>query len=301
MKALASYVLRGPMQAILVTSVTAFLSLLLPPLSYLSGAAVGLVTLHAGWTHGLKVIGGSLLATMLLSWLIFQTPFAGIVFLVIAWLPVWVLAISLRRSQSLGRSVRLAAVFGIMAILGFYLGVEEPAAWWRELLLGMLQQTQSAPGGLDGEAIETVAALMTGVMASALAISMLGSLLLARWWQALVVNPGGFRQEFHGLRLGRGMGLVSLLVLALALFQSPLAALAVEVLVLMGGLMMMQGLAMVHGLVTLRKANTGWLVGLYVLLILPMTMAQTMAALAVAGVIDNWFDFRNYFENKMKT
>ena len=58
---------------------------------------------------------------------------------------------------------------------------------------------------------------------------------------------------------------------------------------------------MAHGLVAVAKANVGWLVGLYVLLILPMTMAQTMAVLAFAGVIDNWFDFRNYFENKVKT
>lgn len=302
MKFLASYVMRGPMQAILVTVVTAFLSLLLPPLSYLSGAAVGLVTLHAGVWHGLKVMAGALLATALLSWLILQTPFAGMVFLVVAWLPVWVLAMSLRRTRSLARSVHLATIFGVMAILGFYLGVDDPAAWWRELLLGMLQQAQAPGAELDPQAIDLVVKLMTGVMASALAVSMLGSLLLARWWQALLVNPGGFRQEFHGLRLGKVMSLITVVVFGITLMEgSATAGMALDILILMAGLVMLQGLSMVHGLVAVTKANKGWLIGLYVLLILPMTMAQTMAVLAVAGVVDNWFDFRNYFESKVKT
>src|SRR5690606_28182405 len=40
--------------------------------------------------------------------------------------------------------------------------------------------------------------LMTGVAATA-------ALLLARWLQARLYNPGGFRTEFHQLRLGPGI------------------------------------------------------------------------------------------------
>jgi hypothetical protein len=36
----------------------------------------------------------------------------------------------------------------------------------------------------------------------------------------------------------------------------------------------------------------GWLVAMYVLLLLPMVTTQTALTLAVAGMVDNWMDFR---------
>ncbi len=38
-------------------------------------------------------------------------------------------------------------------------------------------------------------------MALSIAAGTLFSLLLARWWQALLYKPGGFKEEFHNLRI----------------------------------------------------------------------------------------------------
>jgi uncharacterized membrane protein len=128
MQFLAAYVLKGRMQAVLVTAVTAILALMLPPFSYLSGASVALVTLRHGLQAGLQL---SLMSTAAVAVLLLalQMPLqlSG-VFLLVLWLPVMALASSLRRSASPARTVVLAMGFGVMVLLGFVLALEEPSA-----------------------------------------------------------------------------------------------------------------------------------------------------------------------------
>src|SRR3569623_887288 len=59
MRALAQYIMRGRMQAMLVAVAMAILSLILPPMNYLSSAVIGLVTLRRGWQEGLIIIAGA--------------------------------------------------------------------------------------------------------------------------------------------------------------------------------------------------------------------------------------------------
>ncbi len=293
MRFLAAYIMRGRMQAVAVTSVAAVLSLLLPPLSYLSGGAAGLVTLRVGPWQGLAVIGGATLAMSLLSFLIMGQPAAGLAYAVALWLPVWALSVSLRRSARLDHSVRLAGVFGGMLLVAIHFVTPEPAAWWEELF----RETLSGAGAEGGESVSQLAQLMTGVVASALTLSLLGCLFIARWWQALLYNPGGFRQEFHGLRLGKAVGVITAGVFAVAFStHGALSAVATDLLMVLGLLYLLQGLAVSHGLVASAGAHKGWLIGLYALLLI--ALPQTAVTLAVAGFADSWFDFRAFFAKK---
>ena len=65
MKALASFILRGPSQAILVAVGTAVLAMMLPPLSVISGAVVALVTLRAGIPGGIVMLGSAAFVALL--------------------------------------------------------------------------------------------------------------------------------------------------------------------------------------------------------------------------------------------
>ena len=56
MRLLASFVMRGMSQAVMAIGALALLSLLFPPLSVLSSAAVALVTLRRGLRDGLIVL-----------------------------------------------------------------------------------------------------------------------------------------------------------------------------------------------------------------------------------------------------
>ena len=302
MRFLADYVMRGRMQAILVAAVMALLSLVLPLLTYLSGAAVGLVTLRVGPRQGLGVTAGAMLALAVLCGAIFGNPLPGIGFALVLWVPVWILAADLRRGVDLARSVKLAGLFGVMLVIGIYLATDNPVTWWQDVLQKVLSPALegAAKERIDEmtTAVAQIAKLMTGLMGGLMGLTLLGCLFIARWWQALLYNPGGFKSEFHQLRLGRRFALATMAAgLLLMISSGETMPMATDLLVVMVMLYMIQGLAVSHSLVANGGANPGWLVLLYVMAVL---LPQAALTLAVAGFTDNWFDFRTIFGKKPK-
>ncbi len=292
MKLLAAYVMRGRMQAVVVTAVTALLALILPPLSYVSGGAVALVTLRVGPRPGLVVIASATLAVAFLGTVVFGTAVMGGIYALALWLPLWLLGIRLRRTVDLARTLRLAAGFGVALVLAVYATTTDPAGWWVDTLAEFIAESGIPP--VEREVLADLAGLMTGLTAMALTLGLVGSLLLGRWWQALLFNAGGFRSEFHALRLGRAAAYFAFALLIVAsLPLATLQAIALELAVVAVALFAVQGLAIAHGLVGATGASKGWLVAVYALLLL--MLPQTALTLAVAGLADNWFDFRGHF------
>lgn len=295
MKLLAAYIMRGRMQAILVATVSAALSLLLPPLSYLSGGAVALVTLRAGLPAGLSVAAGGTVALALLGVATVQSAGVGPLFLVGVWAPVLIAAHSLRRTVSLPRSVLLAGMLGALVVLGMHWALEDPARWWQEHLQRFLLQSMPEGESLSPQmasAVVKTSGFITGLLGAGMAMSVMLGLFIGRWWQALLYNPGGFQQEFHRLRLSRQLGITVVVLLAIgALMQPP--ALLVDLLIVLMVLLVIQGVALIHGLVGGLKAHRAWLIGVYALLFI--APPQALLLLAVAGFADGWFDFRAFF------
>jgi hypothetical protein len=294
--------MQGRLQAILVTAVTALLALLLLPLAYLSGAAVALVTLRIGARQGLSVITGATLVLAVLSGAMFGNPLPGIGFALVLWIPVWVLAANLRRNANLARCIKLAGLFGVMLVVGIYLATDNPVTWWNDALQKMLSPAfeGAATERIDeiSVAVAQVARLMTGLMGGLMGLTLLGSLFIARWCQAMLYNPGGFQGEFQQLRLGRGFALATLAVgMLLLISSSESMPIATDLLVVMVMLFMIQGLAVSHYLVAKAGAHAGWLVALYMMVIL---LPQAALTLAVAGIADNRLDFRTIFGAKPK-
>jgi hypothetical protein len=299
MRFLATYVARGPLQATLVVAVSALLSLILPPLGYLGGAAVSLVTLRMGWRQGLLLILGAMIVTGLLGMLLIGNPLAGVIFGLTFWLPLWVMAVSLRRTANLVRSLLLGALFGVVTVLLFHSGTADPAKWWFDLLQEALQKSITEMSDAERvqflQNLKVIAGLMTGGAAAVLSASLIGCLLLGRWWQALLYNPGGFGEEFRSLRLGRSFTLGFLAVLLFfalgvggLLFQNIFVVLLVPFVI--------QALAVAHTLVRVRKVNNGWLAALYLLLV--VANGHMLLLLGFFGAMDNWFDFRRLFAHK---
>ncbi len=136
--------------------------------------------------------------------------------------------------------------------------------------------------------IDTMAPLMTGVVAMSVVFSAITSLLLARWWQSLLYNPGGFGSEFRALRLGRTAAAITLGVSALALFTTPawIDSLALVV----ASVYVFQGLAVAHGVVNGLKLGPAWLAALYIALV-PL-MPYVVVGLMIVGAADAWADYR---------
>ncbi|HHH35785.1 MAG TPA: DUF2232 domain-containing protein [Gammaproteobacteria bacterium] len=301
MRAFASYILRGRVQAILVAAASAVLALLLPLLSHISGATVALVTLRKGYGEGMVVAAGAALILAGVGY-VSTVPFPMVhaflaSTLLLVWLPVVVTGEVLRRGRDLGRALVVAAVLACLAMVLLQLAVGDPAAWWRHMLDAVLTpMLAEAPVPLSegdkARLLEGLASVMSGFMGAMIVYVTMVNLFIGRWLQAMLFNPGGFRQEFQSLRLGRNAALVALAVMFLVTFGGDsLAAFGQNLLILVVAVFAFHGLALAHAVVAMLGANRVWLVALYVLLLfLPL---QAMMALSAAGFADSWVDFRS--------
>jgi len=294
MQALARYIMRGRMQAILVTAVAALLSLLLPPLNYISSAVVGLVTLRKGWREGLITIVGAGLAMALFAGITPADPLRADMVAAAIWLPVWTLALVLRYTVSLSATVASAGMIGTLIVVGTYLSLDDPAQSWRNVLgrLVTLAKQQNEPAVADslGQILLNAAPHMTGMLIAALMLGLTLSLFLARWWQASLYNPGGFGQEFRGLRLGHNYALLTAGALAVSMVGSGWPAeVAVNVLIVLVAVYLVHGMGLVHGIVAAKGIHVGWLITVYAItFILP----QSTLLLAAGAFADSWLDIR---------
>ncbi len=294
MRLLASFVMRGRSQAVMAISIIALLSVLFPPLAIVSSAAVALVTLRVGARDGFVVTLLSAIACALLAMLVQVNPVPVVAATLLLWVPVWTLALTLRTSRSLAYTATLALLFGVLLIVFHYMQFSDPAEQWRKVLAPMLDSFSQAQGlEVDQRKLLLVAVSkwMTGMVAAGFYLQLMASLLLGRWWQSLLYNPGGFRDEFHQLRLPQPLAiltiaLVVLLSMGIGFARPQLDYLAM--LLIMAYLL--QGVALAHGIRAKLEANYGWLVGMYVLLILGMQYMVLL--LATVGVFDAFWDFR---------
>lgn len=295
MRAFAQYIMRGRMQAMLVAVAATLLSLLLPPFNYLSGAVVALVTLRRGWMDGLTIVIGAGVVVALFAAVTSINPLNAGLFAAGVWLPVWLLALVLRGMVSLPATLIIAAVIGIAGVGLTYLVLEAPADTWRATLERVIGEIQLPQEGSAPEMMNTVIAQiaphMTGMLVAAMVLGWLLSVLLARWWQSLLYNPGGFRREFHDLRLSRNFALMCFAIMAVSLLTSGKAQeLAANMMVVLVAVYLLHGLALLHGVVAIKGLHTAWLAGFYILglFILP----QLALLLATAAFGDSWLDIR---------
>ncbi len=297
MRLLASFVMQGRSQAVMAIGVIALLSLLFPPLSVVSSAAVALVTLRIGLLDGLIVTLLATSACALLALLVQIDVFSVVGFTLILWLPVWVLALLLRSSGSLAMTTTVALLFGLLVIVVYYVQFNDPIEEWRRLLEPILQgfyKAQALEIGQQKLLLDVLSHWMTGLMAAGFFLQLMVSLLLARWWQSLLYNPDGFRSEFHQLRLPRTLAVFTVVVTGLLLMDMGIGNHMLQYLaMLLITAYLLQGLALAHGLRTLLGANSGWLFGLYVMLFI--AVPHMVITLASIGIADAWFDFRSRF------
>jgi len=293
MRALASFVMRGRSQAVMVVTVMGMLSLLLPPLSLLSSAAVALVTLRMGEREGFLTLVLAAAACGLLGLVALGSALPLVELALLSWMPMWLLGLLLRNTRSLSLTVQAGLVFGLAMIAIYQWQIPDPVAEWRHLLEPLRQQVVSSQlmdEPAAAQLLENIARWMTGALAAGFFLQLTLSLFLGRWWQSLLYNPGGFRQEFHRLRAAKLLGYLALALLvvhfALGVDWAPVRYL----LALLLALYFLQGLAVAHATLAQAGASPGWLVGLYLLLVL--ALYYVMAALAATGLADTWLDFR---------
>jgi hypothetical protein len=272
---------------------------MLPFIGILGSACAGLVFLRQGASAGFKTLLLSTLAIALLMALMIGNPLPAVGVVLVLWLPIAILGLVLRNTRSLAFTTQVAVGFGLVVVLIQYLVLGEPALFWQEYLQP-LGQRYVASGLLDQpqsqQLIEQLSVVMCGLVAVVYMLQLLCSLYLARWWQAMLYNPGGFSKEFHQLRvhwLVGAAGALALLFLLIPGEHAPVTLNCIGAVFL--GLLLLQGLAVAHGLFKGIKSARLWLVLIYLLLIF---MPQMVMALASIGLMDVWIDFRTRFKQR---
>ena len=278
MRALAKFVMRGRAQAIAVAFAG---SLLLP---YISLAVVGLVTLRKGIQEGSLILLCSLIAPLLLVQA--GIPLAVMVALFVA---TMITAAVLRSTRSW--PLTLLAMTTISILVWLMLGAMSEAG---ELSAPLLQNLEML--ALNEEQVPWLAALKSysdaewaAIFAVGTALELLLCVLLARWWQALLYNPGGFRTEFHQLRFSREQAIVLVMAILLCTLIGSNWQLWINVLALP---LLIAGIALVHWWVQQKQLGVQTLVMFYVGLIVVMPLFVPM--LVVIAFTDSLVDLRRY-------
>ncbi|WHU41797.1 hypothetical protein OXL99_23705, partial [Pseudomonas fulva] len=252
------------------------ISAVLPLLFWLSAAAGSLVLLRRGFKDASTVIAGGLLAGLAV-W-VMGDP---ITFMVIA--GALALAGLLRAEHPWSRVLVVSAVFAVAFSLVLDLALAPTFDALAKAFAEAMPQVEGQPV-LSGEVIRPLLVTSTAVTVQLFCVL---ALVLARYWQAALYNPGGFGHEFRALKLPKQTMVALVAVMVVAPFIGPqfiiLASASSLVLVL-------AGIALMHGLVAQGRLAGFWLVGMYVTL--PLIMQLIYPLLVVLAIVDSLIDFR---------
>jgi hypothetical protein len=287
MRAIAEYIMRGRMQATLVVVGCAAL----PLFFWLSAAAGCLVLLRRGFNDAFGIVAWALLPALV--WWYFGEPRTFMVLV-----GSLGLAMILRASESWVRvllvSIALGVVYAVVLGAVFREPIEAMSQELQKLLptmlSGLYEQMSVEERARLGALIPPV---LNGLIAALLqAVSVL-TLILGRYWQALLYNPGGFGREFRAVRLPLVPALLLLVCMLVGPNFGPQAAMLTP---LCSVPLVFAGLALIHGLVAEKRLARFWLVGMYITLLVFMQLIYPL--LVVLAIVDSLIDFRGRRSSK---
>lgn len=283
MRALAEFVMRGRSQAISV----AVLGGALPLLNWLSAAVTALVMLRKGPLEGLIVLMWALVPLGITVYyignpnpvtaLIGTVALAYVLRTTVSWEATFVVAVLI---SGIGSVIfELTAADVLTAVVEWYL---ETTSRFAEQI--------GQPAAMSHESVRIS---IMAYFAMGQAYAMLVFLILARWWQSLLYNPGGFQKEFHQLRMSPVMsGILVTLILLCSVFSEQLGR---WIPVLTVPLIMM-ALSLIHWMMGYKKLSGHWVAGFY--LLLPFMFQLIYPLMASLALMDSWFNLRARIQSK---
>lgn len=296
MLAIAKYSMKGPSQAIIAVCLFAALSVWVAPLGIFVGAIIALVTLKVSVTEGFKTLVWGVTSHVLLTVMISGAYWPAIISVLEYMLPVWLMSIVLRQTNSLASALQTAMIMTGLGILGFHLMIPNPAEWWLALFnQHAVPILEAAEIVYQSDIVAEMVKMVTMLLAVFAVILWFSILTVGRWWQSELYNPGQFKIDFYQLKLSKSTAYIAILLAVLGLVSGQSVGLVYDLsgIVIVG--LMFQGLAIAHQTVAIKQLHTAWLAGLYFLLFL---FPQTMLILATIGLVDTWVDFRNRWEKE---
>ena len=249
---------------------------------WISAAVIALVTLRKGASAGGWLFLWALLPSGTLLYVFGDSGplalLAGTMFLALVLRNTVSLSLAILASVAVGGVTGLA----LMAFGGEYL--DQIVIYFGEFLAALEQQLSQ--GDTPVVLPRPNALQIAGMLGAGTALTSVLCLLLGRYWQAALYNPGGFGGEFKSLFYPATVSM-ALAVGAIALSSLGMAYRTWAIICLVP--LTFAGLALVHARAEARGQGKGWLTGFYVawLFFDPVKLLVVFAAIA-----DSWFNFR---------
>ncbi len=292
MRALAEYVMKGRSQAVLAVVFATGTVLF----AWVGAAIIALVTLRKGTTQGAYLLFWGLIpATVLAAWgdttpittLLGVTAVASVLRVTSSW--SWTLMAAVFSglvTAYLMLTVGSGYIELMLQLLGdafAEMGKQSDTLAQKELADGIVQ---SAPAVKAGGIPIPTATQIAGLLGLSNAFTIIMCLVLARWWQALLFNPGGFQAEFHGLRLSPQSTSV---LLAMGILVSLMGPDYTFWAIIFAVPFIFTGFALIHGLAAQRQIKSSWFVLFYCSW---LVLEPVRALLLILAVADSWLDIR---------
>lgn len=213
----------------------------------------------------------------------------------------WLLALVLRRYSNWNLVIEVSILAGVLLICVIHLVFPEVQNWWGAQLTTYLNKTASlleqfAPDGVSAQEemqasiVASMKQYITGLVIASIIFNALLQLVIARWWQAILYNPGGLRKELHQIRLSYVSASVFIAVLGLAYMGN---AFSLDMMPVMVTAFCAAGLSLIHCVLAAKGVGGFWLVFVYlgIMFIFPMGIVLV----AIVGLLDSLFDIRERF------
>ena len=277
LKALAEFILRGRVQALIVALVGSFFPLV-------SSATVGLVALCKGSKEGFLLFLWASLPLVVMQQVGSENMLLTAVS--VASLGIMVIAASLHSLYASWQWTLIATVVVAIicaALFGFLMAADVTQ------LLVVAQQMFETMQSSDAPVASVISEpLVLGLVAVILAVGCVMSLMIARWWQSAVYNPGGFQEEFHGFTISSKIAVILLAIFLIGRLIPEGYQLWADLALLP---FLIAGIALFHSTVKLFGLGSQWVAFLYVGLIFmgkPVTLV-----LVGLGLAESLIDLRS--------
>lgn len=244
----------------------------------------------------------------------------------------WVFAVMLRKQASWSQILQVAALAGVLTVSVIHLAYPDIMDWWgmklqeyyAEVPASVLKDAQavtkavksnpqtvdevtSAANELTNKLANSKAEVAkltniykyyaTGVGIALVLFYALMQLAVARWWQAIVFNPGGLKRELHNIRLSHLAGVLFILSLILAYLEN---SVVLDIMPILYALFVAAGLSLIHYLFGLMSSSVSSWIGLVVFYIVFIISMFTVPAIAILvgllALVDIWWDVRKRFK-----
>lgn len=271
MRALAEIAMRGRTYAIGLSMAGA----VLPLLTWVSASIISLVVLRKGAIDGAIVLLWTMLPLCVTVYFI-GDPSSTTVAVGAA-----ILAYVLRITVSWELTLVTTLLLSVIASLVFQYTASDVLLVFVNLYMEIQKQLSVEMN------YESAKEQFLGVFAMGQAYTMFAIVILARWWQSQLYNPGEFKTEFHQIR-AKPVFVSGLLLLSVAciFFGDPLS----RWIPLLTMPLAVSGLAMLHWLGDFRSVGGVWILIFYLLLI--FFFQYIYPVLIVLALLDGYLNFR---------